>query len=111
MALAKVPRPISYAGSFTTAREVLYTAPSNSRAQITSIGFTTVSGSSTTVELYTASTDSRINLFLNHTTSPTYTDEMRLVLQPGDRIEVTPNGTSPESHAFVTVDEVFIPVG
>ena len=34
-----------------------------------------------------------------------------LVLEPGDKLEVTATGSTPRVDAFCTVEEIFIPVG
>jgi hypothetical protein len=66
---------------------------------------------SVTVELFRSSDSSRTAIYFQHTSSPVHSDEVKLVLNAGDRIEVTANGTDASAHAYVTVNEVFVPVG
>lgn len=113
MAEPKIPRPRTAQGEFGTTRGTLYTAPPNSRAETVSLGFTSTAGASPTinVELFRSSDSTRVYLYNGYGTFPTHTDEIKLVLSAGDRIEVTAVGSGSSVHAYVTVNEVFVPVG
>lgn len=96
-------------------RETLYTCPTNCRSRVMIIYGTDAGGGvDVTLEWYRSSLSTRFYIVkdLSLTLSQSFEfSEKYLVLEPGDRIEVTADGTTPIVDAICTVEEIFIPVG
>ena len=97
-----------------TTTEIVYTCPANCVAEITFIHIHNSTGNTDiTVEWYVAA-DSYTSHFLEgkNLGASEYVQftDIELVLQPGDRIQVTPD-TAAHIDTILTVTETFVPVG
>jgi len=97
-----------------TTTEIVYTCPANCVAEVTFIHIHNSTGNtSITVEWYVAA-DSYISHFLEgkNLGAAEYVQfsDIELVLQPGDRIQITPD-TAAHIDTILTVTETFVPVG
>lgn len=96
-------------------RETLYTCPPNCRAKIPLVFIVNANGTVTvTLELYKASDATHYFILSGKnllTTEHIQLSTSYIVLEAGDKIEVTPVGTTPDVHALLTAEETFIPVG
>ena len=97
-------------------RETLYTCPNNCRARVQFIYLVNGDGAvAVTLEIYKAGVSTHYyilsskNMALGDTFCPV--ERSYIVLEPGDKLEVTAVGTAPLVDAFCTVEEIFIPVG
>jgi len=122
---ARFERAKSFISRFTTedVRGSLYTCPKNCRARVVLLFVTNASsivgggGDNTniTVEWYRAEEDLHYFILGSRNLSSTeflQFSEGYIVLEPGDKIEITPsNNASPQISAFCTVEEIFVPVG
>jgi len=116
--IAKSTRVVTYDTQCTTENqeETLYTCPDNARAMMSLLFVSNVSGNTTVdVEWYRGD-GARHNHILggkNMTTGEYIQfDGAYIVFEPGDYMTITPSSnTSPHVDAFVTVEEIFVPVG
>lgn len=115
---AKVERERSVVSRFTTEdlREVLYTCPNNCRTRVVLLFVTNANGTtSLDIEWYRASVDAHYHILGGKnlgTGEYIQLSDSYIVLEPGDKIEITPSGAaSPDISAFCTVEETFVPVG
>lgn len=103
----------TFFGTADGTRTTIYTCPSNCRSIIRTISGEVAAGTGVkaTVEIY-STTDADRYFILNDRDLPFVFDEHPIVLEAGDRVEVTASsGTSPEVDAMVSAEEIFIPVG
>ena len=105
-----------YGRNTTNAIGVVYTCPPNCVSEITFIHVVngSVTTNTATVEWYIVA-DNFASKFLytkslTSTSSHVSFNNINLVLQPGDKIQVTP-GNAGSIDTIVTVTETFIPVG
>jgi|TARA_R110002167_G_scaffold34777_3_gene111195 hypothetical protein len=105
-----------YGNNTTNAVGVVYTCPPNSVAEITFIHVVngSVTTNTATVEWYIAADTFAAKFLytksLTSTSSHVSFNNINLVLQPGDKIQVTP-GNAGSIDTIITVTETFIPVG
>lgn len=96
-------------------RETLYTCPLNCRARVPLVYIVNANGTVTvTFEWYRAADDTHYYVVSGKNFSTGESIQLSdsyIVLEPGDKLEVTPDGTTPIVDAICTVEEVFIPVG
>lgn len=96
-------------------RETLYTCPANCRARVLLVYLVNANGTVTiTLEWYRAADDSHYFIVGGKNLSESESLQLSdgyIVLEPGDKLEVTPDGTTPRVDAICTVEEIFIPVG
>jgi hypothetical protein len=96
-------------------REILYTCPSNCRARVPLVYIVNANGTVSIVfELYKAATDTHFFIIAGKnlgTGESLQLSDGYIVLEPGDKLEVTPTGSTPIVDALCTVEEIFIPVG
>ena len=97
-----------------TTTEIVYTCPANCVAEVSFIHIHNSTGNTNiTVEWYVAA-DSYTSHFLEgkNLGAPEYIQfpDIELVLQPGDKIQVTPD-TAAHIDTILTVTETFVPVG
>jgi len=96
-------------------REVLYTCPANCRARVLLVYIVNANGTaSVTFEIYKAASDTHFFILSGKNLASSESLQLSdgyIVLEPGDKLEVTPVGTSPVIDALCTVEETFIPVG
>lgn len=105
-----------YGHNTGTSTENVYTCPANCIAEVVFIHV--VNGSATTntvtVEWYIATATSAAKILstksLTSTSSHVSLNNINLVLQSGDRVQVTP-ANSGNIDTIITVTETFIPVG
>ena len=97
-------------GTFTGSAGVLYACPANAEAKVSVLSGEEVSGTSVliTIQVYVQSEDDTFVIFKGRSL-PVVFYEHPIILQPGDRIEVSAAGTSPEIDAMVTVQEIYKP--
>jgi hypothetical protein len=116
--IAKAGRARSPVKIFTTpnVRGELYVCPANCRAKVVLLFISNANGTtSVKVEWYKASDN--LHHFIVAGKNFALGEFLQfsdgyIVLEPGDKLEVTPTGNaSPDIHAFCTVEETFIPVG
>ena len=94
-------------------RETLYTCPSNCTARVPLVYLVNVIGNCTiTFEWYVASQDTHFFILSEKNLSTSgfiqFSDGY-IVLNPGDKLEVTPSGNAtPQIDALCTVEETFI---
>ena len=98
----------------TTAEEV-YVCPANAVAEVTFIHVVNGGGSTNTVEVgWYVAADSYTSHFLKgksiNASDYVSFNQIDLVLQPGDKIQVTPS-SSGHIDTILTVTETFVPVG
>ena len=97
-----------------TATENVYTCPANCIAEVVFIHIVncSVTTNTVTVEWYIATDTSAANILytksLTSTSSHVSLNDINLVLQSGDRIQVTPTNSG-SIDTIVTVTEMFIP--
>ena len=97
-----------------TATENVYTCPANCIAEVVFIHIVncSVTTNTVTVEWYIATDTSAVNILytksLTSTSSHVSLNDINLVLQSGDRIQVTPTNSG-SIDTIVTVTEMFIP--
>ena len=115
---AKFIRERSSLKSFTTEdlRETLYTCPNNCRAKVPLLFVTNANGTtSVMIEWYRAAeTEHHYILSGKNLATGEFIQfsEGYIVLEPGDKLEITPSGNAtPHISAFCTVEETFVPVG
>lgn len=96
-------------------RSVLYTCPLNCRAKIPLVYIVNANGTvSVTFEVYKAAADTHFfilagkNLALGEVVQ---LSDSYIVLEPGDKLEVTCTGGTVDVDALCTAEEIFIPVG
>jgi hypothetical protein len=94
----------------------LYTCPANCRARVPLIFITNANGTATVdFRIYKASTT--VHYFILGGKNLTQGDfieinnDIGIVLEPGDKLEVTATGTTVNVDAICTVVEQFIPLG
>jgi len=113
----KVDRPTSTIKSFTTSGStgILYTCPLNCRSKVVLV-YIVNAGPNVSVNLkwYRASTST--SFFILGSKNMALGEYVQLsdsyiILDPGDRLELTPTGTTPLVDAICTAEETFIPVG
>ena len=99
-------------------RETIYTCPSNSVSYMSLVFVSngTANASDVLIEWYDASETSRITIVGSKNLSGGEFLQLSsafLVLEPGDRLEVTPSNTAggndPDIGVITTVEEVFLP--
>ena len=100
--------------SFTTSatRGVLYTCPPKARAKIPLVFIVNANGTvSVTLEIYKADVDDHFFVLSGKNLAGSeylQLSDSYIVLEAGDKIEVTPTGTDPIVDALCTVEEQFI---
>lgn len=96
-------------------RETLYTCPPNCRARVPLVYIVNANGTVTvTFEWYRAADTTHYYILSGKNLSTgefVQLSDGYIVLEPGDKLEVTPSGTTPIVDALCTVEEIFIPVG
>lgn len=96
-------------------RETLYECPPNCRAKVSLVYIVNANGNvSVTFEWYRASDTTHYYIISGKNLGTGDTIQLSdgyIVLEPGDKLEVTPDGTDPIVDVFCTVEEIFIPVG
>ncbi len=96
-------------------RTVLYTCPANCRSKVPLLYVVNVSGNTTiTVELYKANVATHFYIVAgkNFTAGESLQlSDSYLVLEEGDKLEVTGTGGSVNVDAICTVEESFVPNG
>lgn len=96
----------------TTVRETLYTCPPNCRAKVPLIYVVNANGTvSVTLEIYKAASETHFFILSGKNLSTSEFIQLSdgyIMLEPGDKIEVTPTGTDPIVDAVCTVEEQFI---
>ena len=99
-------------------RETIYTCPSNSVSYMSLVFVSngTANASDVLIEWYDASETSRITIVGSKNLSGGEFLQLSsafLVLEPGDRLEITPSNTAggndPDIGVITTVEEVFLP--
>ena len=96
-------------------RETLYECPSQCRARVPLVFITNANGTaSVNFEIYKA--DVTTHFFIIGGKNMSTGDFIQLsdayiVLEPGDKLEVTATGSTPRVDALCTVEEVFRPLG
>jgi len=99
-------------------RETIYTCPSNSVSYMSLVFVSngTANASDVLIEWYDASETSRITIVGSKNLSGGEFLQLSsafLVLEPGDRLEITPSntagGNNPDIGVITTVEEVFLP--
>ena len=104
-----------YGHNSTTAVEDVYVCPANCTAEVTYILVANGGGATNSIELeWYVAADSYTSHFLkgkslNASDYITFTN-IDLVLQPGDKIQVTPTSAG-HIDTILTVTETFVPVG
>ncbi len=104
-----------YGHNSGTTTEEVYVCPANATAEVTFIHVVNGGGSTNTVEVeWYVAADSYTSHFLsgkslNASDYITFTN-IDLVLQPGDKIQVTPTSAG-HIDTILTVTETFVPVG
>jgi hypothetical protein len=104
-----------YGHNSGTTTEVVYTCPANCVAELTFVHVVNGGGSTNSVDVqwYVAADDYTSHFLagksLNSGDNTTFID-IDLVLQPGDKIQVTPVSAG-HIDTILTVTETFIPVG
>ena len=104
-----------YGHNTGTTTEDVYVCPANAVAEVTFIHVVNGGGSTNTVEVeWYVAADSYTSHFLKGKSinSSDYVsfNQIDLVLQPGDKIQVTPS-SSGHIDTILTVTETFVPVG
>jgi hypothetical protein len=93
-------------------RVTLYTCPPNCRAKVPLVFIVNANGTVTvTLEIYKAASETRFFILSGKNLSTSeyiQFSEGYIMLEPGDKIEVTPDGTDPVVDALCTVEEQFI---
>jgi hypothetical protein len=94
----------------------LYTCPANCRARVPLVFITNANGTaSVEVKIYKASTAVAYFIVggknLAQGEFVQLSDDTGLILEPGDRLEITATGSTVNVDALCTVVEQFIPVG
>lgn len=96
-------------------RETLYTCPPNCRARVPLVYLVNANGTVTiTFEWYRSADTTHYYIISGKNLSTGETIQLSdsyIVLEPGDKLEVTPTGSTPIVDALCTVEEIFIPVG
>lgn len=99
----------------TTVRETLYECPANCRARVPLVYIVNANGNvSVTFEWYRAADTTHYYIISGKNLSTGESIQLSdgyIVLEPGDKLEVTPTGSAPRVDALCTVEEIFIPVG
>jgi len=116
--IAKSTRVVSYDVQCTVENQdyTVYTCPPNMRAMMSLLFISNVSGNTTVdVEWYRGN-GARHNHILGgkNMTAGEYIQfsDAYIVFEPGDYMVITPSSNvSPHVDAFVTVEELFVPVG
>lgn len=109
----------SVIAAFTSSgtRETLYECPSNCRARVPLVFIVNAKGSgnvNVTFEWYRAADTTHYYVLSERnlrTGEFIQLSDSYIVLEPGDKLEVTPTGNTPQVDALCTVEEIFIPVG
>ena len=104
-----------YGHNTGTSTEVVYTCPANAVAEVTFIHVVNGGASTNTVEVeWYVAADSYTSHFLKgksiNASDYVSFNEIDLVLQPGDKIQVTP-ASAGHIDTIITVTETFVPVG
>jgi hypothetical protein len=104
-----------YGHNTGTTTETVYTCPDNAVAEVTFIHVVNGGSSTNTVEVeWYVAADTYTSHFLKgksiNASDYVSFNEIDLVLQPGDRIQVTPTSAG-HIDTIVTVTETFVPVG
>lgn len=96
-------------------RETLYECPPNCRARVPLVFITNVNGTvSIAFEWYRAAETTYYYIIGGKNLSTGEFIQLSdgyIVLEPGDKLEVTPTGSTPQVDVLCTVEEIFIPVG
>jgi hypothetical protein len=96
-------------------RETLYTCPPNCRTSVPLVYIVNTNGTvSVTFEIYKADVDTHFFIVAGKnlgTGESIQLSDGYIVLEPGDKLEVTPDGSDPIVDALCTVEETFIPLG
>ena len=96
-------------------RETLYTCPPNCRARIPLVFIVNANGTVSVVfQIYKADVDTHFFIIAGKnlgTGEFIQLSDAYIVLEPGDKLEVTTNGSTPIVDALCTAEEIFIPVG
>ena len=104
-----------YGHNTGTTTETVYTCPANAIAEVTFIHVVNGGSSTNTVEVeWYVSADTYTSHFLKgksiNASDYVSFNEIDIVLQPGDKIQVTPTSAG-HIDTIVTVTETFVPVG
>lgn len=104
-----------YGHNSGTSTEDVYVCPANAVAEVTFIHVVNGGGSTNTVEVeWYVAADSYTSHFLKgksiNASEYVSFNQIDLVLQPGDKIQVTPS-SSGHIDTILTVTETFVPVG
>ena len=104
-----------YGHNSGTTTEEVYVCPANAVAEVTFIHVVNGGGSTNTVEVeWYVAADSYTSHFLKgksiNASDYVSFNQIDLVLQPGDKIQVTPSAAG-HIDTIVTVTETFVPVG
>ena len=96
-------------------RKTLYTCPPNCRARVPLVYIVNANGTvSVTFEIYKADVNFHYFIVAGKNLSLGQSIQLSdgyIVLEPGDKLVVTPTGSTPVVDALCTVEEIFIPVG
>ena len=96
-------------------RTDVYTCPPNCRAKVPLVYIVSVTGpTSITLELYKADSDSYFFIISGknfNTGDFIQLSDSYIVLEPGDKLDITCTGSNVNVDALCTVEETFIPVG
>lgn len=95
--------------------ETLYECPSNCRARVPLVFITNVNGTVSIEFKWYRAADTTSYFIIGGKNLGTgefiQLSDGYIVLEPGDRLEITPAGSTPIVDALCTVEEIFIPVG
>ena len=96
-------------------RTTLYTCPPNCRASVPLVYIVNANGTVSIVfEIYKAAVNTHFFIIAGKNLSLGEAIQLSdgyIVLEPGDKLVVTPTGTTPDVDALCTVEETFIPLG
>lgn len=96
-------------------RTTFYTCPPNCRARIPLVYIVNANGSvSITFEIYKAATGTHFYIIAGKNFSAgefLQLSDSYIVLEPGDKLEITCTGSTIDVDALCTAEEMFIPVG
>lgn len=113
----KVDRPTSKIKSFTSSGTtgILYTCPVNCRSKVVLV-YIINAGPNVSINLKWYKASEAVSYFILGSKNMALGEFIQLsdsyiILEPGDRLEITPTGATPLVDAICTAEETFIPVG